>query len=206
MNDRKGSREKALEELTRKDILESAVRILKAEGMKGFTMERLEKEANLAKGTIYRYFRNKKDLLGSVADYGFMELAQEYESIAGRDHAPLAKLGLFATTSMKYIEKNQSILKELRSVMFTTADQYISDKTSWYWKTVDIFASTLDEAIQTGKIREIDTVKVGTLFLNSINSLMAHHINFSTPKSFEEDVRDLMDLYINGLAPKPTLQ
>jgi TetR/AcrR family transcriptional regulator len=200
MNDKRASRKMALEEFTRKGILDSAVNVLLLRGMKGFTVDRVAMEAGIAKGTVYLYYDNKKDLLNTVTDYAFKELEEEYETISNSEQVPVAKLGMYAMASMKHIEKHEKLFKELRNIMFNTIDQHISDNKSWYWKTVDLFAATLDEAIQAGKFRQVNTLKVGALFLNSINSLVAHHILSTVPETIDDDVRDLMDLYLNGLA------
>jgi len=83
--------------------------------------------------------------------------------------------------------------------MFSTVDQHICDNNSWYWVT-NLFASTLDEGVTAGKVRPVNSVKVAALFLDSINSLMAHRILLTATETIEEDVRELMQLYINGLA------
>jgi len=41
--------------------------------------------------------------------------------------------------------------------------------------------------------------KVAALFLDSINSLMAHRILLTATETIEEDVGELMELFINGL-------
>lgn len=200
MDKKKASRKRALEELTRKDILEGALTVLLSNGMKGFTIERVAKEAGIAQGTTYLYFKNKSELLTAVTDYAFVGLEQEYEFISKSDKPPEIKLECYAMASMKYIVKHQVLFKELRAVMFSTIDLHINDSHSWYWRTVDLFSTTLGEAIQEGKIRKINTAKVGALFFDSINSLMMHHIFSTVSEGVEEDVRDIIGIYLNGIA------
>jgi AcrR family transcriptional regulator len=52
-----------LELVTREALYEAAVRILREEGWKGLTMEKLAQRAGVAKGTIYKYFESKGDVL-----------------------------------------------------------------------------------------------------------------------------------------------
>ena len=153
-----------------------------------------------AKGTVYLYFKNKQELLDSVVAYCFEPLETEYQSIANTEGDPIRKLERYALETLKHTEKNKQLFTELRNVMFGTVDQHIGDKNSWYWVTVTLFASTLDEGVTTGKMRPVNSVKVAALFLDSINSLMAHRILLTATETIEEDVGELMELYINGLA------
>ena len=56
-----------LESMTRAALYEAAVGILQDEGLQGLTMERLAVSAGVAKGTVYNYFRDKKEIVFFVA-------------------------------------------------------------------------------------------------------------------------------------------
>ncbi len=134
-------------------------------------------------------------------DYPFADLAREYEEIALSEQAPVAKLGLYATASLKHVDRYRRLYREAGTVVFSSIDQHTDDGTSWYWKTAELFAATLDEAVLQKTIREVNTLKVGTMFLDAIHALMQHQLSASTAEHGEDDVRDLMDLYLNGLIP-----
>ena len=84
--------------------------------------------------------------------------------------------------------------------MFSSIDQRAGDRTSWYRKTAELFAATLDEAVQQRAIRAVNTLQVGTMFLDSLQALMARQVYSPAAADIEDEVRDLMDLYLNGLA------
>ncbi|MCX7828852.1 MAG: TetR/AcrR family transcriptional regulator [Thermanaerothrix sp.] len=58
-----GKKRDLLEAVTREALYDAAVKILKEEGWKGLTMEKLAQGAGVAKGTIYNYFESKGDVL-----------------------------------------------------------------------------------------------------------------------------------------------
>ncbi len=199
MQDRKLERKKLMDELTQKDILEAVVTILLEKGRKGFTMDRVAAGAGIAKGTLYLHHNNKQELLTSAVNYCFEPLDRKIEEIISVDQDPVLKLEQCALAWMKYAERNKKLFHELRNEIFNTMLQYINDKKSWYWIYINLFASTLDEAVKAGKLRPMNTVKVAILFLNATNSLMLHRILFKTTETIENDVSDLMALFINGL-------
>lgn len=202
MRDRKASRKKLLFELTRRDILESGVAVLKEDGIAGFTVEKVAARAGVAKGSVYLYFTNKQMLLESITDFTFEPLEEELFTLSEGPQQPLEKMELYAAAVIGYLDRNKDIYRELKSIMFSSLGHHVSDSGSWYWRAVDFYAATLSEAVADGTIRPVNTIKVAALFINSLNALMMHQILIAVPESVEDDVRDLMDLYIYGLAPR----
>lgn len=143
----------------------------------------------------------KKAARGAHSDHPFTDLAREYEEIAVSEQAPVAKLGLYATASLKHVDRYRRVYRETGTVFFSSIDQGADEITSWYWKTAELFAATLNEAVLQKTIREVNTLKVGTMFLDAIRALMQHQLSATAAEHGEDDVRDLMDLYLNGLIP-----
>ena len=65
-----------------------------------------------------------------------------------------------------------------------------------------MLGKVLEEAAASRMFRHMNYVKVSALFLDSINSLMAHRIFFEVEETIEQDVDELLDLYLNGLKPR----
>jgi AcrR family transcriptional regulator len=199
MLDRKVERKKLIDQLTKKDILEAVVAILLEDGRKGFTMDRVAAGAGIAKGTLYLHYDNKAELLYSAVGFCFEPLDRKIEEIIRIDQDPVLKLEQCVLAWMKYADKNKKLFNELRNELFNTQLQYMNDKESWYWIYINLFASALDDAVEAGIFRPMNTVKVAILFLNATHSLMLHRILLKTSETIEDDVSDLMSLFINGL-------
>lgn len=199
MPSKKLERKKAMEKLIRRDILESAVAIIQESGNKQLTMDRVAAGAGIAKGTVYLYYKDKQELLDSVVEFRFEPLEREYAAIIGKEADPVWKLEQCMRASLELVEKKKSLFKGLQNVMFNTRDQFIANPESWYWTTVKLFATALDEGIKTGKLRQMNTVKIASLFLDSINALTSQRILSAVTESIEEEVREVMELYINGI-------
>jgi hypothetical protein len=54
--------------------------------------------------------------------------------------------------------------------------------------------------VEAGMLRPVNTAKAAALFFYSIYTLMAHRVFSAVNETIEEDVRELMDLYLNSLA------
>lgn len=199
MLNKKMARKKAMEELARRDILESAIELIKESGEKHLTMDRVAAGAGIAKGTVYLYYKNKQELQDSVIAYSFDPLEREYAEIVGREGDPVSKLEQCLRASLVLVEKNKSLLKGLQKIIFNTREQYIMDPDSWYWTNVRLFSSVLDEGIKRGKLRPMNSIKIAALFMDSMNCLISLRILTDVAESIEEDVHEAMALFSKGL-------
>lgn len=125
------------------------------------------------------------------------ELEEKFREIADSNQVPVAKLGLFATAAMTHLTDHQNGSTSVAESFLKTGDLHY-DK-GWYSRVARMFTATLDEAQRAGTIREVDTQKVGRIFLDSVLSMMIYRSGSITRDQIENDVRNLMDLYLNGL-------
>jgi AcrR family transcriptional regulator len=195
----KMERKKRMEAFIRNDILESAIALLMEQGIEKFTMDRVSKSAGIAKGTVYLYYTNKQALLDAVLDYAYLPLQEQLKKIISAEGDPLRKLEQCIHVCLAHTEENKFLLRQLRTVLFATMDLRISDKKSWYWTIAGRLGKVLEEASASGMIRPVNYVKVSALFIDSINSLMAHRILSEVEETIEQDADELLDLYLNGL-------
>ena len=201
MKNSKLERKKRMEAFIRNDILESAIAVLMEQGIEKFTMDRVSKSAGVAKGTVYLYYTNKQALLDAVLDYAYLPLQEQLKQIIQAEGEPLWKLEQCIHVCLAHTEENKFLLRHLRTVLFATMDLRISDKNSWYWTIAGMLGKVLEEATVSGIMRPVNYVKVSALFIDSINSLMAHRILSEVEETIEQDVDELMYLYLNGLKP-----
>ncbi|SDN53344.1 TetR/AcrR family transcriptional regulator [Acetanaerobacterium elongatum] len=84
------------EEMKRKRILDSAIRLFMAHGYARISMEEIARSAGVGKGTIYQLFESKQALMFAGVDLVVQQLEKEFEGLL-RDTAttPPQKLNLF---------------------------------------------------------------------------------------------------------------
>ena len=69
----------AKEREVRKDqILESALRVFKINGLEGTTMDEIAKEADFGKATLYYYFSSKEEIFVELLDRGWETISVSY--------------------------------------------------------------------------------------------------------------------------------
>ncbi len=133
-----------------------------------------------------------------VTEAGLDELLKRYRAIDAADQVPIAKLGLYATASLQHVADHRKTFQNLKDNGFLCVDLSTADN-QWYPGVAALFAATLDQAVGAKTIRAVDTRTVGTMFLDALLSLMTRRTEPAEQDEIENDVRVLMDLYLNGL-------
>ncbi|MCG8567309.1 MAG: TetR/AcrR family transcriptional regulator [Desulfobacterales bacterium] len=199
MGNKKKERRETMEHLMRRDILESTMAVIKTVGVAGLTMEMVAQRADIAKGTLYLYFKNKQTLLDEMVMYLFSPMDEYYRDILNADKTPLEKLDQCARMSLGFIETHLDLIREMRNCVFAAQIRDIKKKESWYWVAVDCFASILEDGMARKEFRPLDSRKTGALFLDAINSLAKQRVYAHTEASVDQDVSLLISLYSKGI-------
>ena len=73
-------------------ILTATTRVLAAGGPDSLTMDRVAREAGMAKGTLFLYYANKEELVLAIMESWVDELAVRFDAILHAAEAPEARL------------------------------------------------------------------------------------------------------------------
>jgi AcrR family transcriptional regulator len=93
-------------EFRRGEILDAARRVFASRGFAAATMDDIAREAHIAKGTIYLYYRSKGDVYAAAAEEGLRGLHEQL--LASLREAPTSreKVRAFVATKARYFEDN----------------------------------------------------------------------------------------------------
>ena len=81
------------EKLIRKrHILDCAEAVMEREGIFGLSMDAVAKEAELAKGTLYLYFKNKEEIIAQLSTKARQFLLKAFHEATASQNDPLQKL------------------------------------------------------------------------------------------------------------------
>ena len=110
----------ALENITRESLLSAAERLLLEEGWRGATVERIAQEAGVAKGTVYNYFRDKREIFSSL-------LERNTETIRLFVHSADLEKGNPANLLQDVLGRILDNLYEKRGLIAATIQAYYED-------------------------------------------------------------------------------
>jgi AcrR family transcriptional regulator len=100
------SKKDVVAEFRRSEILDAARRVFAHRGFANATVDEIAREAGIAKGTIYLYYKSKGDVYAAAAREGLLELHEQMVSNVRGAVTAFDKVRAFIETKTKYFERN----------------------------------------------------------------------------------------------------
>ncbi len=140
----------------REAILEATIRVLRDRGLSGLKVEEVAREAEVGKGTVYLYFRDKQDLLKALVEHYTFAYYRKVEAVVGREDSFRNRLAEVLWLRMAWVEEWRglwaAVAREAQPV--NTVD--------WLRRMHEHYQRLLERLVQDGKARgevrpELDT-------------------------------------------------
>jgi len=104
-------RQKIGQEQRHAEILACAARLFRERSVGAVAIDEIVREANIAKGTFYLYFRSKSDLLARLADALVARMVEAAEAAARQQADPLDNFAA-AVAALKHVDRDERHLAE----------------------------------------------------------------------------------------------
>lgn len=192
----------ASEEDTRTRILQAALKLFAAKGYDGTTTKDLAAAANVAEGTLFRHFANKKAILIEVATSGWVEILTDLLT-------ELSEMGSYKAVAqvmrrrMLRMQENSNLLR----VCFIEA-QYHPDlrdriQLEVIEKMTDVAEAFFQTAMEKGIYRSTNPKIVARVFLGmfAIAGFSDRTIGTAeaSPKALQEMAEGIADIFLHGV-------
>lgn len=104
----KEERKKREKERRREQIIDAAERVIFSKSLEQATMDEIAEEAELSKGTLYLYFKNKTELYLAITQRGSDLLNSRFAKVfAGtHDHTGIELIRLLGETYLNFVREN----------------------------------------------------------------------------------------------------
>ena len=181
-------------------IRKAAVKIMAQKGFYNTKTAEIAREADVAVGTIYNYFKNKEDILDYIFKY---ELEKRLENLKKTEQQNLSfweKLENFLKFHFKDIKENIYVGKILvKEKEFSKRKD--SDSINKYLNMIPIILKKkIDEAIQKEEIKEsYDSDIIANVIFGSIQGIVERAINSENEMMLDKAPEELIRLLKKGL-------
>ncbi|MEM0992682.1 MAG: TetR/AcrR family transcriptional regulator [Bacteroidota bacterium] len=146
----KDQREK---DLRKQHILDSAEAVLRRKGLNGLSISSVAKEAHLAQGTLYLYFKKKEDIIAQLTVRSRVRLLQIFHDSINASSDPLEQIRNIMYANLKFF-KGERIYYELTSFYEATLQQEEPPALKQASRNITaLVVSVLDRAKNQGVIR-----------------------------------------------------
>lgn len=202
------------EEMTKRQwqILEAAVKVFSTKGFDGSRTSEIAKEADVAEGTIFRYYKTKKDLLMGLLIplitrfFRPMIMNSAEKIIKNEEQKPIEEvLNDLLIDRYELLTKNLPLVKTIFMEAAYQPELLKIIQKDLAPKIIPVIMNFVETNIENNNFRELDT-KVVTRTLMSL--LMGYTVLSNTlPDYFkgensEDEFRKTIDIFLNGVSKK----
>ncbi len=184
-----------------KTILQAAVKVFSEKGFYNSRVSEIAKEANVADGTIYLYFKNKDDLLISLFEEEFGKIVEDMRAELEKEKDALQKIRRFAITHLSIVSRQQH-LAEVLGVEVRQSTKFMKEYVNKpFIEYLNLIRSVVVEGQENGLIRKDLTPGVMKRALFGALDEMARYWVLSTKKKHDtgEAALQISDVFIRGM-------
>ncbi len=191
-------------EALRAKVLAAAVRVLREQGYDRLSMRKLASLIDYSPTTIYRFFRNKEDLLANLALQSFADLSAEVEKIkASGDEDPLSLLKSLITSYITFCLERPDMFKLFNGLAsFELEEGVMYERLGPIRRPVyQSWREAINRSIESGRIQVKDETRVFLYLWDSIHGYVEHKVGSPrlARRPIENDTADFLDLLFHGI-------
>ena len=183
----------------REAILDAAATVFARQGFRNTEIQSVADAINVAKGTLYLYFKSKEELFLAAVDRGMRRLVDAVDAATEAVADPLDKISVGIRTYLKFFkdcpEYVELLLQERAEFRGRKKPTYFAHREA----NLDRWRSLYEELIAAGRVRAMPVDRILTV----ISELMYGSMfisQFTAPgKSVETQTADIVDILFNGL-------
>lgn len=178
----------------RQQIVEAASKTFAMFGYKATTMDQIAKLANVGKGTIYTFFKNKEELFQYIMENLILEMIREAEDTIDEKLSFQENVHRAIYKMLEYRRKHQLAIKMFEEGRFETPEVVHALKN--YEEALTTFiAKILQKAMDKGDIRPCNPKITAFVILKIYVALIFDWEKNNEPLS-KQELAHLLDLYI----------
>ncbi len=197
------TKQEVVAEFRSTEILDAARGVFARKGFESATVDDIAEAAHIAKGTVYLYFRSKRDIYLAALKQGAIALNQETKRRMDAVPAAHEKLRAFVDTRIQYFEQNRDFFRIYQSEfgnLFHPAqlNEEFKDLCHGQGKMLE---TILDQLVREGQLRPMRTDLAAFTIHDMTRGLIFQRLLGWSRASAEEDIDSLFDLIWKGLKP-----
>jgi AcrR family transcriptional regulator len=200
------------DELLREKILTGADKLFQRYGLAKTTMEEIAREAGKGKSTLYYYFKSKEEIFEAIIQREKETFFEVIQNEIAHERTATDKFRVFLNVRFQKIRKVVNLysvlISETRESLTTSGQMCYNWRKKYDEKETNILKSILQYGIATGEFRSLsdeELDKLAFVFTSAQRGIEMDLIMYNQLEDFDNMLRLLLDLALNGLKKDPEL-
>lgn len=187
----------------RQALLDAAIKVFSLKGFHGARISEIAKEAGVADGTTYLYFKNKDDLLIKAVEDLFDRKLTEMEKRINQEDSGYQKLFHFAEEHITLFTQDPKVVRFLAVELRQSKDFYAKyPEFKPLRQYLNYLQKICNEAIEEGSIRNIDAVSLSYIVFGTVNFVITEWAVQDQAFSLTDMKNHILDILRFGLVKK----
>ena len=192
-------RKQALDEMMKEALFEATVAVLSEHGVDGMTMDRVAAGAGMAKGSMYRYFRSKRELLEFVYGKTVDPFFQHMEEILAAEQPAMEKLSGQLRALLEHVARHAQVHRLLFEDDTAHGLLQSSERRTLQAASRRL-AEVFRQGIAEGVFRPADPLLLANLYVSLCRGVLQTQPALEGPDQRESVHRLIMDTLLHGIA------
>lgn len=183
-------------ETVRSDIHRAGIELIREQGWKAFTTEKIAEKLGMSRGVLYNYFANKEAIARSIVEASFDELSARLEEIASGPQSASDRLRAMAEWNVSSALNQREFLRAFMENL-PPPNKPRPHMAEHHRRRDAVFAAVIADGVASGEFAGID-IPAAVLMLSGIlhESCIRSLFRGETPQ-----IDRVMTLFLRGIAP-----
>ena len=196
------TKKEVVSEFRRSGILKAARKVFARHGYDGATMDDVAEACSIAKGTLYLYFKSKRQIYLGVLKQDLQSLREETARAIGAADTATNKIRAFITTRFDFFDRHRDFFRIYNSdisAIFITAHPMQRDLREFYLEQARNVAEIIIEGIRAGELRDVPPQAAAFAVYDITRACIARRVLGLTHQNGAGDAETLIDLIWRGI-------
>jgi len=187
----------------RNEILQASTKVFVKKGFFLTQMEDIAREAGIAKGTIYLYFKSKEELFCSFFENIFEQSLLDIEKIKNISCNAIEKIKMVIKNQLEFCQKNIDLFimidREFRHMEKTLRMVHAQKIMKKYEKIIYSISEIIGQGIKEKLIKKIDPILISFILIDMVKSTVLKNVKFKTKKDLIAQMPTILEIFLNGV-------
>jgi TetR/AcrR family transcriptional regulator, fatty acid metabolism regulator protein len=181
-------------------IMKSFYALMKEKDFHSITTAQIAKNAAVTEGLIYKYFKDKRDLIYQVLNDHFFEFMAKIENRVAHEKTCIEQLEVIIYTSLESYADNRVFSKILLLEVRNSPDYFNSDAYGLVRKYAGIILGIIEEGIQKEEFKaDTDPRVLRKVILGAIEHACLGEIIFGRELDIDKVASGITHIVFNGV-------
>ena len=187
-------------------IIAAAIKVFAEKGFHNAHVSEIAREAKVADGTIYLYFRNKDDILISLFEQELCKIVENIRKDLEKETDPLEKIRRLVVNHLSTVANEKQLMEVLGVEVRQSAKFMKKYVNKPFMEYLDLIRSIITEGQEKGLIRQdLSPGVMKRALFGALDEMVRYWLLSSQTKhSIEEAARQISDVFIRGMMTEKT--